>query len=141
MQSDGRGSVSAWAGSFPEGDLRRSAFQEIVGAWAARDIVSAGKWLAGLAASPSRDAAVGTYVEHLSEISAAQAAPWAESIADQEARVNTIGTVARAWMMVDRPAAEAWLAKANLSQEQKQAVLNSGNSEGPLDVSVGRRRR
>jgi ABC-type proline/glycine betaine transport system substrate-binding protein len=51
------------------------------------------------------------------------AAPWVESITDQNTRFSQIETIARNWLQADRPSAEAWLAKVNLPDDRKQRLL------------------
>ena len=52
------------------------------------------------------------------------AAPWAETLTDQNNRNSQIENVARHWLQTDRPAAEAWLAKVNLPDDRKQQLLS-----------------
>ena len=51
------------------------------------------------------------------------AAPWAETLTDQNIRNSQIENVARHWLENDRSAAEAWLAKVNLPDDRKQRLL------------------
>ena len=75
-------------------------------------------------AGASREAAVQAYVSRISYSSPELAAPWAETLTDQNQRNNQIENVARHWLQADRPAAEAWLAKVNLPDDRKQRLLS-----------------
>jgi hypothetical protein len=91
--------------------------------WAASDPTAAGQWLQGLPAGASRESAVQAYVSQLTQASPELAAPWAETLTDQNTRFNQMENVARRWLDTDRPAAEAWLAKVNLPDDRKQGLL------------------
>ena len=84
---------------------------------------AAGQWLQTLPAGASREAAVQAYVSQLAYSSPELAAPWAETLTDENLRNNQIENVARRWLETDRPAAEAWLAKVNLPDDRKQRLL------------------
>ena len=69
------------------------------------------------------EAAVQAYIGQLAYASPEVAAPWVESITDQNTRFSQIETIARNWLQADRPSAEAWLAKVNLPDDRKQRLL------------------
>ncbi len=76
-----------------------------------------------LPAGASREAAAQAYVGRVAYSSPELAAPWAETLTDQNLRNSQIENVARHWLENDRPAAEAWLAKVNLPEDRKQRLL------------------
>jgi len=76
-----------------------------------------------LPAGASREAAVQAYIGQLTYSSPEVAAPWAETLTDQNARFSQIENVASNWLKADRPSAEAWLAKVNLPDDRKQRLL------------------
>jgi len=63
------------------------------------------------------------YVGNLAYSSPEVAAPWAETLTDQNTRFNQIENIARHWLEADRPTAEAWLAKVNLPDDRRQRLL------------------
>jgi hypothetical protein len=59
----------------------------------------------------------------LEEFSPELAAPWAETLTDQNTRFNQMENIARQWLNTRRSAAEVWLAKVNLPDDRKQRLL------------------
>jgi hypothetical protein len=51
------------------------------------------------------------------------AAPWAETLTDDNTRFDQMENIARRWFDTDRAAAEAWLAKVSLPDDRKQRLL------------------
>ena len=86
------------------------------------DPTAAGQWLQTLPAGASREAAVQTYVSQLCYSSPELAAPWAETLTDQNNRNSQIENIARRWLQTDRSAAETWLAKASLPDDRKKRL-------------------
>jgi hypothetical protein len=68
--------------------------------------------------------AVSSFVSHLSYQSPEIAAPWAETLSDDNQRVNQMENIARRWLETDRASAEAWLARVNLPEERKKRLLS-----------------
>ena len=95
----------------------------MAGTWAESDPEAAGNWLKTLPAGASREAAVSSYVERLAYASPELAAPWAETIADETARNNSLENIAQNWLRTDRTAAESWIARSSLPQERKTQLL------------------
>jgi hypothetical protein len=71
----------------------------------------------------SREAAVQACVNDLAYSSPELAAPWAETIGDENMRYGQIENIARHWLEIDRPTAEAWLTKVSLPDDRKQRLL------------------
>jgi squalene cyclase len=91
--------------------------------WANGDATAAGQWLQTLPAGATREAAVRSYVDCIASSSPELAARLAETLTDSNQRNSQIENVARQWLESDRPAAEAWLAKVNLPEDQKKELL------------------
>lgn len=53
----------------------------------------------------------------------ALAAPFAQALADAEARAAAIENVARSWLRTDPAAAARWLSGTGLPEEQRQRLL------------------
>lgn len=51
------------------------------------------------------------------------AAPWVEQISDENQRTGQMQTLAQNWLRNDRQAAEAWIAKASFTEDQKKRLL------------------
>jgi hypothetical protein len=51
------------------------------------------------------------------------AAPWVESISDQNQRFSQIENLAHQWLETDRASAEAWLAKVSLPPDRRERLL------------------
>ena len=62
------------------------------------DPTAAGQWLQNLPAGASREAAVQAYVGQLSYSSPELAAPWAETLTDQNNRNSQVENIARRWL-------------------------------------------
>jgi hypothetical protein len=91
--------------------------------WANGDATAAGQWLQTLPAGATREAAVLSYVECIVSSSPELAAPWVETLTDPIRRNSQIEYVAGQWLQLDRPAAETWLNKVNLPEDQKKELL------------------
>ena len=53
----------------------------------------------------------------------AQAAAWAETIADSNQRISTIENIGRTWLQTDRVSAEKWINQTSLPDDKKQNLL------------------
>jgi hypothetical protein len=76
-----------------------------------------------LAAGPSRDAALGSYIDALAESNPELAVGWIDRLIDPETRSSRIESVATVWLAADPPAAQAWLKTVELTEDQKQRLL------------------
>ena len=93
--------------------------------WTRNDPGSVSQWLQTLPTGASRENIADYYICEACHDSPELAAPWAETLTDDNRRYNAIERVAREWGRQDRAAAEAWLAKVNLPDERKQGLLNA----------------
>ncbi|MEM7387102.1 MAG: hypothetical protein AAF514_19360 [Verrucomicrobiota bacterium] len=118
-------------------DAMRSAFDE----WTQSDVEGASQYLAEMPASPEKDSAVQGMALELDRENPEAAATWAETIADEEIRTETLSQVARTWMRVDAEAAQAWLPTSGLSSEAQTQVTAGGQDRGGRRDGGGRRGR
>lgn len=113
--------VIDWAENL-SGKAKAEAYQEAMGSWAREDAAAAGEYLKGMTESPERDAAVEGYATRVSRENPATAMQWAETIADQNVRQETVVEVARDWMRNDKAAAEQWIQSSGLSEEVVKSI-------------------
>ncbi len=117
--------VLTWADSLPEA-AQAEAYGEAFEEWARRDAGAAGEHLAAMEASPARDAAVEEYATTVAREEPATAIKWAETIAGEEQRTETLTRVARRWYYSDREAAAQWLETSGLPAEAVEQVTAEG---------------
>ncbi|MFO1515031.1 MAG: hypothetical protein U1F83_19350 [Verrucomicrobiota bacterium] len=87
--------------------------------WAQNDPVGAGKFLAGLPESKSRDSAAQSYVSQLSWQSPELAAPFVNFIADENQRFSSAMNLTHNYIRSDPAGAEKWIAGLDLDEEKK----------------------
>lgn len=117
--------VLSWADSLPEG-AQTEAYGEAFEEWARRDPGAAGEYLTSMDASPARDAAVEEYATTVAREEPATAIKWAETIAGEEQRTETLTRVARRWYYSDREAATQWLETSGLPATAVEEVTAEG---------------
>jgi hypothetical protein len=103
---------------FPEGELRTDVMQRLVKDWAENDAAAAGKFLEGLPAGKSREAAVNAYIAGLAMQSPESAAPFVSQIADEDQRFSSAQIVARSYLRSDPAGYAKWLATLQLPEEK-----------------------
>jgi hypothetical protein len=116
--------VAAWVGRFPEGALRTAAMENFVKLWAQSDPLPAGNWLNTLPPGASRNNALRAYSEQRAPVSPRDAATWASAITDARMRNAQLETIAKTWLQSDRPAALAWISKAQFPQQVRNRILS-----------------
>ncbi|MBQ98492.1 MAG: hypothetical protein CMP30_10910 [Roseibacillus sp.] len=94
------------------------------GEWADRDPEGAGERISSMPRSPQRDAAISGFARQISYGDPGKAIEWANSIAEESARVEALTHAGQHLARRDRAAAEAWVASSGLPQEAQRAVLN-----------------
>jgi hypothetical protein len=115
--------ASAWAASFPQGEMRDQLFANLMNRWAKTDPSSAATWLDSLGADESRDAAVGALIGRIASADPEAAVQWAASINDAAMREAETQEAVQTWFEVDPARARAWLANSNLDNEIKRRFL------------------
>jgi hypothetical protein len=86
--------------------------------------VGAGERITAMSRSPQRDAAIGGYSRRISYSDPGAAIEWANSIAQEGARVSALTHAGQQLFRRDRTAAEAWVGSSGLPPEAQRAVLN-----------------
>jgi hypothetical protein len=106
-----------WLATLPAGPNRDDAVGETYRTWLRGDRTAAREWLRNTEPEPWLDPAVSLYAQSIAYESSERAAEALEQVArisDEQTRNAAIVLVARLWLERDRPAAEAWLASADL---------------------------
>ena len=117
--------AAAWAISSPENG---SALSTISREWAAQDPTTAAKWLDTLPSGNTRDSAVASFSQVVTDADPEGAAAWAATISQPAQRDNAIDQVFQQWKRTDPKTAEARLrATPALSAEARARMLRSGN--------------
>jgi hypothetical protein len=123
----------AWAEREPEAAMRwlhglapdrdlPTVIQETYRKWFTDDMKAASRWLEAQPIEPWLDPAVATYAQWKTRESFETAMEWAQKIHDANRRDVTIGKVALAWLRENPEQADAWLAKAELSDAARQRI-------------------
>lgn len=135
---DGRAAIE-WVEKAPAGQERDWAARSAFWGWWRHDPEGFEAWLASAV-----DDGVPAWLDDAVEIYAAQLAggsrfeegiDWGGRILDDEARTRTLMNVARLWYRSDQAAAEAWLEKSPLSEENRDKVRHPepGHKTKPVE--------
>ena len=100
------------------------ATNEVAQNWIAQDQQAASQWVDTLPPSPARDSAAMQLVTVSLSQSPSTAFQWAASIGSDPIRSSQINRVVNTWALTDPTAAAAAVQNANLTDEQKTAILN-----------------
>lgn len=118
--------AAQWFSQQPESQERQRAYQEIADSW--RDSNAVKDWLTSLTPSPSRDAAITSFINNreksLIKRDPITAVTWASTIGNDSMRFNQIQIVVKEWQNKDPNAAAAWVHNANLTEDQKNQLLS-----------------
>lgn len=115
-----------WVLSLPEGDSRSNSIRSMVDDLGDYDIKGAAEFVNTLAVGKERDQAVASLVSDLGYQGDPESAfDWASSISDASQRESMIRNAANQWKEVDRAAAQAAVARADISDEARNKILKS----------------
>lgn len=124
--------VGTWANSAPLAaaqyalqqppENRGKLVTHIMHNWGSRDPESAAAWLAQQPNGAWRDGATAVLARSIAREDGAAALQWANTITDAERRTSELTSLYRNWQRSDPEAARQWLARANLSAEQKKQM-------------------
>jgi hypothetical protein len=106
-----------WASSLPSGETKQRAIAAGIGRWADKDPVAAGNYLARLGDAPEWDVARQRYAREVLRRDPEGAMVWAQAIASEELRADTIRDLMRDWSRRDYPAAQTWAAANGVQME------------------------
>ena len=127
--------AAAWLESLdPDDPARSRAAAEIIREWARYDLSASAEWLNTLPASPELDRAVASYTYRAVQEDPATAMTWAESVTNNRMKGYLQQRVAGAWKEEDPYGFQDYLDNSELSDEQKEKLLNSnawGGGRGP----------
>ncbi len=118
-----------WALTIQDEHSRWRAMSNAMHKWARHDPSAASEWLNQLSPGPARDSAVLWFVGGIQITYPVDAVQWAMSIEDVSLRQQSVKETLVRWLHVDRPAAEAWLNSAPLSEATKQEILKKAEKE------------
>jgi hypothetical protein len=114
--------ASAWTAQLPEGYLREQSVREVVSAWTRLDFEEARGWAMNLSDPATKDTALKSYAENIAYWAPGKAAAVIDSIVDQGKKQESIEATMRAWLQIDRDAAQKWLAQLQVSDDVKQRM-------------------
>jgi hypothetical protein len=128
------GDIVEWVASVPDGDeeqrnnKRHSLWVAYI-TWAYRDRDPALAWMAERAAVDDPEPWVrflfAEYARQIAAESPAEAIPWAERVEDDNDRERSLVRIARAWLLKDPEAAEAWISQSSLSERARDQARNT----------------
>lgn len=116
--------AAAWAWSL--GEHSPAALVGVISKWSAIDASAASHWLAAQSPSTARERAAEAMISQSINGSPEVAARWVASVADPARRSQAMVDVARSWIRVNRPAAEAWMTQLGFTPQQLLQVKPGG---------------
>jgi len=121
-QQDGRAAMT-WLATLPAGEERDAGVQETYRVWLSRDNDVAMDWLRAAELEPWLEPALALYVQSLARQSPEQALQWTALIHDAERRREATIRIGRHWHQVDPDAAQAWLDRSGLPEQDRKWIL------------------
>jgi len=118
-----------WLTSLPAGERRDGAVSNAFRVWHERASGDAERWLRAGIPAEALDPAVSGMVNETRRGSPEIAMNWALELEDPERRRTNVGSVGRNWIRRDAPAAERWLAAADLPADLVQAIREQPPAE------------
>ncbi len=114
---------------------RRDILKQAAGELAKQEITLASGRVSGMPPGPDRDAAIQGMFEPAFEVEPDSALIWANSISNENARLDQVSNGFHKWLRNDPVAAEAWLKRtpveaklqSRLAEEVKSAAARAGN--------------
>jgi hypothetical protein len=132
---DGPGAM-AWLAALPESPRRERGVEDTYRAWLDWDNVGALDWMKQREAQPEPwlEPAFALYVVSVSPQDPEHALALSQKILDGDRRDGVVVTIARMWRASAPDAADAWLARAELSPAVRAMILQA---QGPQDIPAG----
>ncbi len=115
----------AWLESLPDSKGTREGFESALGEWVRKDPTTASQYLIDMPASETKDMAVNGFVSRLAWEDPQSAIAWAETIQQEETRMEALTRVGYAYYRRDRDAATEWLATSGLSEDAQKKIIES----------------
>ena len=112
-----------WLSTLPEGWNRDAGVRETYRTWLRlggdRPLV----WLRGSELEPWMDPALALFARKIGADEPEEGLAWAGRISDEELRWGTLGQIAREWLVLDEPAARAWIERSELPEAYRSKTL------------------
>lgn len=121
--------VLEWGANLPE-SAQAGVFAEALNEWTETDPVAASEYLANMGHSPAKDAAVQGFANELAREDPQSAIVWAETIADEQMRIDTLTRVAQSYYRSDQAAAQAWLESSGLPSDLQEEIIEGSQRRG-----------
>lgn len=125
--------VGQWSQSAPQAaaqyamqqpaENRGALVEQIMRNWSSKDAESAAAWLAVQPAGAWRDGATSVLANSIAREDGAAGLQWAGTITDEKRRKREMNKLFRDWHRHDPDAARQWVARSNLSNEEKKSLL------------------
>jgi hypothetical protein len=135
-----------WLRDQPPGEERDSAMRSGYEKWLTADREGAMAWMRRLELHPSLEPALDVFARALARTSPEEAVDWAGRIADPKRREGCLVAIGQAWHRSDSEAAWSWLARSELSDEARRAVVEGprgarrrtarGRGTGPIQIEA-----
>jgi len=108
-----------WIAKSPDPMLREEGIARVISSCASVCPKAARQWIDRLSEGPTRDAAIGAFVEIASGWDSEAAARLSLKTQEPAAREQRVQQCFRAWLQVDPESAKGWLKETNFSEEIK----------------------
>jgi hypothetical protein len=116
--------VLEWVGRAPDAESKWLALPIGYETWANNDREAALRWMQEQTALPAPPPWIhglySAYARQLAATAPLDAIAWAEKIQNPTVREETIVRIVRKWLLLDKPAAEAWLRQSSLPEEDRK---------------------
>jgi hypothetical protein len=113
-----------WLETLADGKGKSEGMSSALGEWVRRDPEAASKYLLDMPASSTKDSAVSGFVSRLAWDDPTAALTWADTIGQENVRIESITQAGQAWMYRDREAATQWLQSSGLPEATQAKILN-----------------
>ena len=113
-----------WLESLADGKGKSEGMYSALGEWVRRDPEAASQYLVDMPASEMKDSAVSGFVRRLAWDDPQSAVAWADTISQENVRVETLKRAGQAWVTRDRNAAVEWLKTSGLPEATQKEIMN-----------------
>ena len=126
-----------WLTSLPAGERRDGTVSNAFSVWHELSPREAEHWLSAETPAAPLDPAVRVVVTGVRRESPRIAMNWALALHDPDMRRRVVVNVGRSWIRRDAPAAEGWLAQADLPADLEQAIRKARPDPGVEPLCAG----
>ncbi|MEZ5326585.1 MAG: hypothetical protein R3F19_16175 [Verrucomicrobiales bacterium] len=110
-----------WATTLPPAASLASS-TSIIGEWSRADAAAAADFISGLPEGELRQSATAAMTRSMASVDPERAWQWALTVDDPDARYNAVKDVIDSWSEIDSHAAKAVLAKAPITEAQRDHI-------------------